>query len=270
MPVRRPGVSQSDTSTERMPLHGPVAVTPEVDVGPELRLRDRRQRPLGVDVDRVAVDDRHVSVEVEEHAVHPARDEAVEAFQTRVESAQRSGERPHDLHGQRGDVEVRCHRACRSGHAGDSAVLDEEPLHRGVEAHVDAEPAQVLHPRVDPGHVGRRVEHTIGPPTHSGQVEEELGEDQPTGSGADLLRPSRDQRASQAVGEELPERRRTAISADERPPALLLPLCVATFVAARQQRQQPLEQHSLFSGGDAHRFRPCQQEAADDGELVDR
>ena len=81
LPVRRPGVSQSETSTERMPSHAPVAVAREVDVAPELGLRDRRQRPLGVDVDRVAVDERHVAVEVEQHAVHPARDEAVERRQ---------------------------------------------------------------------------------------------------------------------------------------------------------------------------------------------
>ena len=43
------------------PANVPVAVAPDVDVAPELGLRDRRQRPLGVDVDRVTVDDRDVA-----------------------------------------------------------------------------------------------------------------------------------------------------------------------------------------------------------------
>ena len=42
------------------PANVPIAVAPDVDVAPELGLRDRRQRPLRVDVDRVTVDDRDV------------------------------------------------------------------------------------------------------------------------------------------------------------------------------------------------------------------
>ena len=126
----------------------------------------------------------------------------------------------------------------------------------------------MLDPRIDPRLVGRGVEHTIGPAADAGHVEQQLGEDQSTGAGADLLRPRRDQRAREPVGEELLERHRAALGADELPPALLLPLLESPFIATREQRQQPLHQHRLLADRDAQRRRPLEQEAADDPEVV--
>ena len=219
----------------------------------------------------MTVDDRDVGVEVEQHAVHPPGDETVECRQPRLQPAQRRpGQRPHDLHGQRGDVEVGRHGAGGCRDAGDAVTVHDETLHRAVEAQVDAERTQVLDPRIDPRLVGRAVEHTIGATADAGHVEQQLGEDQAAGAGADLPRPRRDQRACEPVGEELLEGDRAALSADELPPALLLPLLVAPLVAAREQRQQPLHQHRLLADRDAERRRPLEQEPADDPEVVER
>ena len=47
-------------ATRRCRSTGRRRAAPSVEVAPELALRDRGQRPLGVEVDRVAVDERQV------------------------------------------------------------------------------------------------------------------------------------------------------------------------------------------------------------------
>ena len=127
----------------------------------------------------------------------------------------------------------------------------------------------MLDPRIDPRLVGRAVEHAIGPAADAGHVEQQLGEDQAARAGADLPRTRRHQRAREPIGEELLERDRAALSTDELPPALLLPLLVAPLVAAREQRQQPLHEHRLLADGDPERRRPLEQEPADHPEVVE-
>jgi hypothetical protein len=53
-PVCWPGRSHSDTSTDKTP-DTPVAALREINVAPQLRLRDRGQRPFGVDEDGMAM-----------------------------------------------------------------------------------------------------------------------------------------------------------------------------------------------------------------------
>ena len=137
-----------------MPSHAPVAVALEVDAVPELRLRDRRQRPLGVDVDRVAVHERHVLVEVEHDPVHPARDEPVEAAEPRLGLAHLGAdEQPQLLDRQRGDVVVGLDALDDTawpadGHRrGDPAAVEHSiPTTGEPSRSVDAEVAQVGRP----------------------------------------------------------------------------------------------------------------------------
>ena len=55
-----------------------VAVRRQVVAAPELPLRDRRQRPVRVEIDRVAVGERLIGLEVELDAVHPFRTQLAE------------------------------------------------------------------------------------------------------------------------------------------------------------------------------------------------
>ena len=218
----------------------------------------------------MTVDDRDVRVEVEEHAVHPPGHETVERGQPRLQPPQRRpGQRPHDLDGQRRDVEVGSDGAGGRRDAGNALAVHDETLNRAVEAQIDTDRTQMLDPRIDPRLVGRSVEHPIGSAADAGDVEQQLGEDQAARAGADLPRACRHQRAREAIGEELLERDRATLSADVLPPALLLPLLVAPLVAAREQRQQPLHEHGLLGGRDPERRRPLEQEPADHREIVE-
>jgi hypothetical protein len=154
--------------------------------------------------------------------------------------------------------------------ARDPAVAQRDALDRAVEAHVDARAAQVGDPGVDPRVVGRRVEHPVGPPAGLREVEQQLGEDEAAGAGADLARPRRHQRPGETLGEELAERLRAPLGADVVPPGLELPLLVAALVAAREQRQQALHQHGVLVRRDAEPGHDVEQEAREDGEVLER
>ena len=252
-------------------LDAPVAVAREVDLLPELGLRDRGQRPLGVDVDRVAVLERHVAVEVEEDAVHPARDEPVELRERRVEGAQRRArELAHDLDRERGHVVVGGDGARGRGDAGDAAVRERQALDRGIEPQLDAEGLEVGDPRVDPRVVGRGVEHAVGAAAGAREVEDDLGEDQPAGAGADLPPAGRHERAGEPLPHPLLERLRAPLGADEVPPADLLPLLVAALVTAREQGHHPLDQHGVLLRRDPEPGHELEQEAAHEREVLER
>ena len=133
LPVRRDGRSQSDTSTERIPPTCPSPRSREVGARPELALRDRGQRPVGVAVDRVPGEDRHVAVQVEHDPVHPAR---AQPARSRPGAARRPtscglSERAQLLDRHRRDVVVGGHRLARAvvvdRHAGDPPVAQSMP-----------------------------------------------------------------------------------------------------------------------------------------------
>ena len=230
------------------PAGPPVPAPREVDAGPELLLRDRGQRPLGVDVDRVAVDERHVAVEVEEHPVHPARDEPVEALQARLGGPQGGrGELAHDLDGQRGDVVVGAHRAPADRRAGQPRRRDTCSASIGSPSRSSTpSESRCADPRVDPHLARRRVEHAVGAAARAREVLQQLDEDEAAGAGAHLAPARRHERAREAVGEEALEGRAAPLGARVVPPALQLPLLLAALVAAREQRQQPLDEQRVL------------------------
>src|SRR5829696_3172558 len=61
-----------------------VAHLLEIEAIPELGLRDGGERPGGIDVDRVAVPEPNVSIEVEHDPVHPPGPEPMEPGQARL------------------------------------------------------------------------------------------------------------------------------------------------------------------------------------------
>jgi hypothetical protein len=102
--------------------------------------------------------------------------------------------------------------------------------------------AQQSHPRPDPGLVGRRVEHavelTVVPATH--QVHEDGLAHVADRAGARHRRLRGHKLRRHADPEALAVLGRHALRADEVPPALVLPLAEPTFVAAREEDEQPL------------------------------
>ncbi len=125
-------------------------------------------------------------------------------------------------------------------------------------------------PGVDPGLVGRRVQHPVGAAPGTREVEDQLGEDEAARASADLPRAGRDQRARQTLGEELAERHRPLLGAHEAPPALQLPLLVAPLVTAGEQRQQPLDEPRVLVRRDPERGHELEEEAAQHGEVLER
>ena len=88
-------------------LDPPVTALFQIHRRPELALRDRGQRPFGVDEDGVAVLQRHVGVQVEHHAGHPVPAQPEHACQRRVGRAHRRGHQlAQALHRQRGEIVV--------------------------------------------------------------------------------------------------------------------------------------------------------------------
>ena len=203
--------------------------------------------------------------------VHPARDQAVEPLEPRLGGAQVGpGERAHDLDRDGGDVVVRGHRRARDGRAGDAPAAQVDALDGGGAADLDAEALEVRDPRVDPDVRGRPVEHAVRPPARAGEVEQQLQQDRAAGARAHLARPRRHERAREAVGEELLERRRALLRAHVGPPALELPLAEAALVAAGEQRQQALEEPRRLLRRDAEARRGCEHEAGDEREVLQR
>ena len=162
------------------------------------------------------------------------------------------------------------HRLPRDGRAADAPARHLDPLDRRVAADLGAEPLDVRGPGVDPDVRGRPVEHAVGPPARAREVEQQLQQDRAAGARAHLARPRRDERAREPVGEELAERRRALLGADERPPALQLPLAEAALVAAREQGQQPLDEPRRLLRRDAEAGRELEHEAGDEREVLER
>ena len=135
---------------------------------------------------------------------------------------------------------------------------------------LDAQALEVRRPGIDPDVGGGPVEHAVGAPAGAREVEQQLQQDRPAGARAHLARPRRHERAREPVGEELPERRRALLRADEGPPALQLPLAEAALVAARQQRQQALEEERRLVRRDAEARGGLEHEAGDEREVLER
>jgi hypothetical protein len=173
-------------------------------------------------------------------------------------------QRPHHLDRQRGDVVVGDHAAAAGDrHPSDPAVVHVDALDRLPQPQLHARAAQVTGPRRQPGVAGRRVEHAIRSRARACEVEQQLDQDQPARARADLPRPGGDERAREPVGEELLERRRAPVGLDEVPPAAQLPLLGPALVAARQQREQPVDEERDVVDRDAERRRGPQREACE-------
>ena len=89
LPVSRPGrVPVGDVDREAVDRVAVAVVGREVALGPELRLGERGQRPLGVDVGDVAVGDVDPLAQEELDARHPVGVELVDPLERRVGAQQ--------------------------------------------------------------------------------------------------------------------------------------------------------------------------------------
>ena len=110
LPVRRPGRSHSETSTERIPSTRPSPRCSRSTSGQNCACE------IAVSAHSESMKiawpccERHVAVEVEHHAVHPAHDEPRQRGEPRLGGAQLGREQqPQPLDRQRGDVVVGVH-----------------------------------------------------------------------------------------------------------------------------------------------------------------
>ncbi len=118
-------------------------------------------------------------------------------------------------------------------------------LDRVAEPNFDAPAGELLGPGIDPDVARRTVQNAVDAAACLGQVEEQLEEDVAAGARAHLPGPRRHEGASRAVGQELAKRRAALVGVDVVPPALVLPLAVAALVAAREERQQALDEEGV-------------------------
>lgn len=190
----------------RVPVAAQRARAPEAD------LRDAGQRPLGVDVDHVAVDHGHVAPQVELDTVHPVdvACERPDRLEAGVGAEQAGGEQRRDaLDGQRADVVIALDdlhvSVALHQHAGDAIAHTADLLHLRVPQIADAQRLEAAQPGLDPDVVGGAVQHAVrgfGRGIEDG--EGELDEDVADGARARLVGLGRDQRAGDPGGEELP------------------------------------------------------------------
>lgn len=241
--------------------HGAVPVVGgEVPDVPELGLVDAGDRPWGVDVDGVPVDDPHRPLQVELHADHPVGAQLVAARQLRVGGAEfRPPGDPGVLHRKSRDVMIggdgpgRAAVRGRDAYAGDPAVAVQHFLYLGAEFEDHAERAQLGRPRVDPGLAGRRVEHPVGlavhAPAEDAVDDEGLEDGARDGPGAGLLRLGGGQVAGQADAEQPLVVLGHLGGPDEVPPGHLLPLILPAPVAAGEVDQDPAGEVGDLVGG---------------------
>ncbi len=156
----------------------------------------------------------------------------------------------HDLDGQGGHVEIGVDGtpAPSQMDARDAVFLDVDPGHLGVEMEAHAELLEVAVPRVDPDVIGRTAQHPIDVDVRSDHVEEQAQADIAARAGADLPGPGRHQRPGDAVGQVPAISRRAPLGLRELPPADVLPLAVASFLAAGQQDPQAFGQKGQILG----------------------
>ncbi len=119
-----------------------------------------------------------------------------------------------------------------------------ERLDRVADVEAHAEPAQHLHPRIDPGLVRRRVQDPVGRAVVAAAldvVDERLAH-VPDGAGGRLALLGRHDRTGQAAGEDLLVLVRLVLGLDEVPPAHVLPLAVPALVARGDEDHEPLDE----------------------------
>ena len=207
-PLKLPGAVQFEMSTERIPPDASVAVLRQVVAAPELSLRDGRERPVRVEVDRVAVGERLVGLEIELDAVHPLRPKLAEPRQRRCSTHQLRREKSlHDLHRHRRDMVsrrsplrvARCARPRRC-ESGSPSRLNARTVAFGTNV-TPSRSVRCASPRIDPHVVRRSVQQAIEHASRNEDAVEKLQQDAPDGARAALLGAHGDER----TGHPLPE-----------------------------------------------------------------
>ena len=192
------------------PTHGRVVHLSEIDAGPELVLRDRRQRKRGVRVHHVAVHDLHVFIQVVLDAVHRREPQARQAAERRFHVSHQSvAQGTHDIAGKCRHVVVGLDRMdpglVPNRHAGERGRVrvTRKRLHCRPEAERDTLICQVLVPGRQPDLARRPVQDPVEARRIVYEVGEETNQRRPGSSGADLPAPRSNQPSAEAVTEEL-------------------------------------------------------------------